>query len=123
MLIYVGKGEWVVLAIPYPSSALPFTLVSDASQYRVPMLAASSLSGIDRNNYYYDSSSQHLYVYLENWQEGRDIRYNHQHYESWNVQVDVQASCGSSCAGNASKCCFFRNFLSYTPNTKTHLFF
>ncbi len=87
----------MVIAIPYPASALPFTVLRDASQKKIPLTAATSLSGLGLETYFYDSASQHVYVYLENWSDGREVRYQHQSYPSWGVQVEVQASCGSAC--------------------------
>ncbi len=40
---------------------------------------------------------------MEQVTDGRDVRFNHQHYESWNVQTDVVASCGTGCTVAAGK--------------------
>lgn len=61
-----GPGDWILMAIPYPTSAQPFTITLDD----VAIKQASSMATLDRNSYFYNASSQHLYVMLVNEDNG-----------------------------------------------------
>jgi hypothetical protein len=54
----MGPGDWVIVALPYPPSALPFT-VSDG---RITLTQASSYASLNSTTYFYDSTAEHLYL-------------------------------------------------------------
>ena len=55
-------GDWIVMAIPYPTSAQPFTVVTGWANS--PCTAAASLQELSPTKYFYDTGSQHLYLML-----------------------------------------------------------
>ncbi len=100
-----GPGDWILLAIPYPTSAQPFNIKygSTKNLAQAPSLADMYSPGpfAAKNYYYYDTATQHLYIRLENTANSlAKVNFNGYGYSDYNsdyTAVTVTASC-SVCA-------------------------
>jgi hypothetical protein len=54
----MGPGDWMVVAIPYPASALPFTVKSGTKV----LTSVNSYDLLNATAYYWDTTTQHLYL-------------------------------------------------------------
>jgi cell migration-inducing and hyaluronan-binding protein len=99
-----APSDWILLAIPYPTSAVPFTIIYGSKALaQAPDLATMYSPGptAAQNYYFYDTASQHLYLRLEdtansltkvNWNG-----YGYSDYTSDYQTITVTASC-TTCA-------------------------
>ncbi len=101
-------GDWIILAIPYPPSALPFTITSNRYGSDItPLTQVTKLSDVEYNTYFYDTASEHLYLKFENnrrnsWDEIYTERWGFVDYVFNGITVTVTASC-TKCALNPKK--------------------
>jgi hypothetical protein len=97
-------GDWIVVAIPYPSSALPFNLKVTrwGSTVTTPNTRVYSLLDLALGNYYYDEQQEHVYVKLVNTANSYNTLFGYSDYSYDGIQVEVQASC-STCTVTPGK--------------------
>jgi len=101
-------GDWIVLAIPYPKSALPFTITS--ARYGgtpSPLTQVTKLGDVEYNTYYYDTTGEHLYLKFENnqlntWDTLYTERWGFVDYNFNGISVTVTASC-TKCSLSSNK--------------------
>ena len=100
-------GDWIVLAIPYPQSALPFNVTS--SKWQGPpssLKQVFKLSDLEYATYYYDTIGEHLYLKLENYLRSTETFYSERwgfvDYTYNGISLTVQASC-TNCTLSSDK--------------------
>eukprot|EP01113_Clastostelium_recurvatum_P030030 TRINITY_DN363_c0_g1_i2.p1 TRINITY_DN363_c0_g1~~TRINITY_DN363_c0_g1_i2.p1 ORF type:complete len:1303 (-),score=241.66 TRINITY_DN363_c0_g1_i2:112-3498(-) len=111
---YVPAGEWVVVALAYPSTS--FTLTRGYGE--TAMTPVSSLDQLSATTYHYDANGQWLYVmYYEEGQFSPD-HFGMPSYGWGSGSIRIKAGCGSSCttAGRAVPSGLPANLLGSSPD-------
>lgn len=94
-------GEWVIIALPYPTGT---TFTVTRGYQKTPVTAASSFAELGPLKYFYDPTSNHLFVkvYVMSGDSSISTTFGLQYpaFQSYWTQYFVQASCSkSACLG------------------------
>jgi len=100
-------GDWVVLALPYKSgttfdiSSKPYSSSSTSVYWE----KVDHFYQIEYGKYYYDDSSQHVYIPIVNERTNYDYNYDYVDYDNAGDYIYLSANCGGNCAsvGNYAK--------------------
>jgi cell migration-inducing and hyaluronan-binding protein len=115
-----NHGDWIVMALPYPSSALPFTITYTRNGAVSNVTQVSQLSDLTFANYYYDILSSHLYVKLLNINAGTSSysqRWGYSDSRADGSTIIIKTSCPvSGCAVKKT------SIPSNIPDTTDNLF-
>lgn len=98
-LRYASTGEWIVLALQYPST----TFVITRGYSNTALTPVASLSSLTKSTYYYDATNEYLYVmyYEDNGNLVNSTGFPEYGYGS--SYVNIKAGCGSACTVAAGR--------------------
>lgn len=98
-LRYAATGEWVVVALEYPTTT--FTITRGYSN--TPVTQVTSLSSLSSTTYYYDSTNQYLYVMYFEDNGSLTAPSGFPMYGYGSAYLNIVAGCGKVCSVTSNR--------------------